>query len=179
MEEKGLKAFTLVKQIINWELHSVAEHYNWNSLIEAAFTGNQCFTAVECFHFLVRTCLFLQIHKRPNRICCSGDFCFFLNSNSLFIPLFWCTEYGNIYEIGHNVFKRHISAFFFFFYITGYSTIGEHTSCVPEDKITLHEVSSACRWLFTWSEQINATWDESQMKPVDRWSRDTVNNEGS
>lgn len=28
MEEKGLKAFTLVKQIINSELHSVAEHYN-------------------------------------------------------------------------------------------------------------------------------------------------------
>lgn len=74
MEEKGLKAFTLVKQIINSELHSVAEHYNWNSLIEAVFTGNQCFTAVEHFHFLVRTCLFLQIHERPNRICCSFFF---------------------------------------------------------------------------------------------------------
>lgn len=57
---KGPKACTLVKQIINSELHSVAEPHNWNSLAEAQFTGDQCSTAVEHFHFLQRTSWFSQ-----------------------------------------------------------------------------------------------------------------------
>lgn len=69
---EGPKACTLVKQIINSELHSGAEPHNWNSLTEAQFTGDQCSTAVEHFHFLLAHGLVLRIHEWPNRIRCPG-----------------------------------------------------------------------------------------------------------
>lgn len=72
---------------------------------------------------------------------------FFLTA-MLFLFSYFDASNAETYKLVIMLSKAYFSHFFLF-YITGYGTIGEHTSCVPKHIITLYQVSSAWRWLCT------------------------------